>query len=68
VKKTVNLGEGEASLIVPDELSLESCEKLERWLTELLRVKRAFAMARQRNEKLRTSLVAHVANDDEVAK
>jgi hypothetical protein len=37
VKKNVILDEGEASLTIPDNLSLDSCDKLEQWLTAVLR-------------------------------
>jgi hypothetical protein len=76
VKKNVILAEGEASLTIPDELSLDSCDKLEQWLTTLLRTTRVWAMARHRVAELRTSedaqhvqeRLANVANDDEAPK
>jgi hypothetical protein len=65
VKKTINLDEGEISLIVPDRLSVDSCERLETWLTAFLMETKRQAMIRQGLAKMRTSMVAHVANDDE---
>jgi hypothetical protein len=65
VKKTINLDEGEVSLIVPDKLSIDSCERLETWLTAFLMKTRRQAMISQGLAKMCTSMVAHVANDDE---
>ena len=65
VKKVVNLNEGEASLIIPDDLSIDSCEKLEAWLTGLLMETRANAAMQQGLARLHTSMVASVANDDD---
>jgi hypothetical protein len=61
VKKTINLDEGEVSLIVPDKLSVDSCGRLETWLTAFLMKTRGQVMIRQALAKMRTSMVAHVA-------
>jgi len=63
-KKTIILDEGEASLTIPDSLSVNSCDELRAWLTSLLGQATGRAMIRQGLANLHTSVVAHVANDD----
>jgi hypothetical protein len=62
----LNLDESEACLVVPDSLSVDSCEKRTAWLTALLRKTRGQAMLRQGLTKLHTSVVA--TDDDQGTK